>query len=87
MVITEKGGKVMRDPNRIEPLLSALGEAWHKWPDQRFGQFITNFFGMCDYDIWHTEDDMWLVGLQAFIDGKSPKDAIDSYLKKENDFE
>ena len=70
----------MRDPKRIDPLLAKLGEAWKKCPDQRFGQFVTNFFGMSQQDVWHTEDDAWLIGLQAVIDGKKPDEAIEDYL-------
>lgn len=77
----------MRDPKRIESLLSILAEAWHKWPDQRFGQFLTNFFGMCGYDVWHTEDDEWIVGLQAFVAGRNPKEEMDVYTEMKTDFE
>lgn len=73
----------MRDPNRIDPLLAKLSEAWKKYPDQRFGQFVTNFFGASRQDVWHTEDDAWLVGLQAVIDGKKPDEAIEDYLDSE----
>lgn len=69
----------MRDPNRIEPLLEKLAEAWRKYPDQRFGQFLTSFFSMCQHDIWHTEDDEWMVGLQAYIDGNDPDKAMEAY--------
>lgn len=47
----------MRDPKRIEPLLAKLAEAWHKYPDQRFGQFMCNFFGACQVDSFYYEDD------------------------------
>lgn len=70
----------MRDPNRIDLLLAKLGEAWKKYPDLQFGQFLTNFFGVCQQDIWQTEDDEWMVGLQAFIDGGKPNEAMDAYF-------
>lgn len=38
----------MRDPARIDPLLEKLGEAWKKYPDMRFGQFMDNFFSVCE---------------------------------------
>ena len=66
----------MRDPNRIDPLLAKLGEAWKKYPDQRFGQFLGNFFALCDQDFFYPEDDAWLAALQAFIDGKHPRSAM-----------
>ena len=70
----------MRDRERIVPLLAKVAEAWQKDPDQRFGQFLVNFFGECGQDVWHTEDDEWMVGLQAFINGKDPKAAMDAYF-------
>lgn len=70
----------MRDLNRIDPFLAKLGEAWKKCPDQRFGQFLSNFFGACRQEIWRTEDDEWMIGLQAFIDGQDPAQAMDAYF-------
>ena len=71
----------MRDPNRIDPLLAKLAEAWRKWPDQRFGQFMCNFFEACQVDPFYIEDDYWEVALQAYIDGNDPKEAIVNYRK------
>lgn len=73
----------MRDPNRIDPFLAKLGEAWKKCPDQRFGQFLSNFFGAAGQNVWMTEDDEWLAGLQAFIDGKNPEEAIEDYMDRQ----
>ena len=67
----------MRDPKRIEPLLAKVAEAWHKYPDLRFGQFMVNFFGACKQDPFFVEDDEWMAALQAFIDGKDPGEAMD----------
>lgn len=72
----------MRDPNRIDPLLAKLGEAWKKCPDQRFGQFMTNFFGATRQNVWQTEDDEWMVELQAFIDGQKPDEAMEDYIDR-----
>lgn len=72
----------MRDPSRIDPLLAKLGEAWKKCPDQRFGQFVTNFFGATRQNVWMTEDDEWMVGLQAFIDGQKPDEAMEDYIDR-----
>lgn len=74
----------MRDPKRIDTVTLKLAEAWRKHPDLRFGQFLTNFFGACGQNVWNTEDDEWLVGLQAFLDGKDPKIAIDSYFDEKH---
>ena len=70
----------MRNPNRIVPFLAKVAEAWKKVPDERFGQFLTNFLNQCGPDIWHIEDDEWMVGLQAFIDGRNPKEEMDAYF-------
>lgn len=48
----------MRDPARIDPLLEKLSEAWKKHPDMRFGQFMSNFFAVCEQNAFNTEDDI-----------------------------
>lgn len=73
----------MRDIKRIDPLLKKLGEAWKKTPDMRFGQFMVNFFSACQVDPWYYEEDVWMKALQAYIDGKNPKEAMKSYFCKE----
>ena len=72
----------MRDPKRIEPFLSILAEAWHKYPDLRFGQFMVNFFGSCKRDPFFPEEDEWAAALQAFIDKKDPGEAMDACFEK-----
>ena len=69
----------MRDINRIDPLLEKLGEAWKKVPDQRFGQFMYNFFYSYGKDPFFAEDDEWMVGIQAYIDGKNVGKAMEEY--------
>lgn len=32
----------MRNPDRIDPFMEKIAEAWKKFPDQRFGQFMLN---------------------------------------------
>ena len=58
----------MRDPNRIDPLLDKLGEAWKIHPDLRFGQFMSHFFTFYGKPILLVEDDEWMGALQAYID-------------------
>ena len=72
----------MRDPKRIEPFLEKLAQAWHKYPDLRFGQLMVNFFGACQRDPFFAEEDEWEVALQAFIEGKDPGKAMDAYIDK-----
>lgn len=58
----------MRDPNRIDPTLKAIGDFWHKHPDWRLGQLTYNVASMCsdnlDADdatiIYNMEDDKFL---------------------------
>lgn len=69
----------MRDINRIDPLLAKLGEAWKQTPDQRFGQFMYNFFMHYGKDPFYPEDDEWMVGIQAYIDGENIAKAMDTY--------
>ena len=73
----------MRDITRIDPLLEKLGEAWKKYPNQRFGQFMCNFFGLCRRDPFHPEDDVWAVALDAFIRGEDPAEAMEEYQRKQ----
>ena len=69
----------MRDISRIDPLLQKLGEAWKKTPDQRFGQFMYHFFSLYGKDPFYAEDDAWMVGLQAYIDGQDIAQAMEAY--------
>jgi hypothetical protein len=54
----------MRDPNRIDNFCNELAKYWHKVPDWRFGQFISNVLGAYVYetnrDIFFPEDDQFL---------------------------
>lgn len=55
-----KGGKVMRDPNRIYPFCMKLAELWSNYPDLRFGQIMSNVFSCIEGEDWHpfyVEDD------------------------------
>lgn len=72
----------MRDPNRIDPLLAKLGEAWKKNPDLRFGQFMSIFFIRCgcERDPFYLEDDAWEAAIEACIRGGNPADAISAYI-------
>ena len=50
----------MRDPNRIDEFCKDLASCWHKVPDWRFGQFISNvlgaYVGETRRDIFFPED-------------------------------
>lgn len=73
----------MRDPARINILLSKLGEFWSKYPDLRFGaayaffldhhlklpenQHIHNEHGNA-YDTFNVEDDKWLATIEKQLE-------------------
>ena len=44
----------MRDPNRIDVFCAELAAIWHKVPDWRFGQLVTNVLGR---DPFYIEDE------------------------------
>ena len=62
----------MRDPNRLDSFYDEFKKI-HKenFPDQRFGQLISNFFGWvisegkC-HDIFFPEDDKWIEWLEEY---------------------
>jgi hypothetical protein len=44
----------MREPGRIERILNLVRKIWYIYPDQRFGQLITNCISS---EMWFIEDD------------------------------
>ena len=47
----------MRDPARIDEFCEWLCATWHKYPDWRFGQLISNFYNIKDNaKFFYTED-------------------------------
>lgn len=64
----------MRNPDRIEPFLTELGQLWkEKYPDWRFGQLMTNFFREMG-DPFYLEEDEWLVAFKSFCSGGNGDD-------------
>lgn len=61
----------MRDPKRIDEFCNELARMWHKVPDWRFGQLISNVLG--DYqaetkrDIFFPEDDELLYFFKRYF--------------------
>ena len=47
----------MRDVNRIYDILMKFQDLWEKYPDQRFGQIISNYLANDNEDIFYIEDD------------------------------
>lgn len=50
----------MRDPKRIDKFCDELKKMWHRVPDMRFGQLMSNFLGevftKSGKDIWFIEE-------------------------------
>lgn len=63
----------MRDPNRLDHFYDTFRDIHKKYfPDQRFGQFISNFFGWAIgekkiSDIWFPEEDKWIDLLKEYV--------------------
>lgn len=55
----------MRDPKRIDEFCDTLKEAWHKVPDWRFGQLVSNLplSGM----FFYIEDDEVLAAIRQYF--------------------
>lgn len=61
----------MRDPKRLDNLYEVFKIAHSKYPDLRFGQFFSNFFGWClsngkCSDIFFPEDDKWIEWIKEY---------------------
>lgn len=56
----------MRDPNRIKLFLLELEKIWKKYPDLRFGQFITNVFSKLEIDPFFIEDEILIQEIKNF---------------------
>ncbi len=61
----------MRDQNRIDAFCSELAAYWHKVPDWRFGQFVSNVLTKCD--LFYIEDDDFLNDMKKFFDQKADR--------------
>lgn len=58
----------MRDPDRIDEILTALGKLWHEVPDQRFGQLIENYV-IYPGAMWFQDDDETLARINKLLEG------------------
>jgi hypothetical protein len=58
-----KETKPMRDPARIDIILSRLRDVWYQHPDQRLGQLLINIGNIENGNtskMFNREDDVWL---------------------------
>ena len=61
----------MRDPRRIERIVSKLELYWKGVPDWRFGQLIENLKRYSGhYDLFYIEDDKFEQMLDGFFNGE-----------------
>lgn len=67
-LLTEAMGTKMRDPKRIDVVLSELRDIWLKNPDLRLGQIVVNCAQPIEPQpaIFHIEDDDLLEGLRRY---------------------
>lgn len=63
----------MRNPQRIDDFCETLKEVWHRVPDWRFGQFVSNFLGEVysqkQIDPFFIEDAEMLKYLKKYLEG------------------
>ena len=66
----------MRDPNRIDDFCEELKKMWHKVPDWRFGQLMSNALGavyeLTNHDPFYMEDDEMLKELKELFNAWVP---------------
>ena len=55
-----------RDPERIDAILAAIGEVWHRHPDMRLGQLLVNLLDPEWNKLFNVEDDVLAERLREF---------------------
>ena len=58
---------MMRDPQRIRPLLVRLLLAWQTCPDLRLGQLLSNVSGGAYY--YYIEDEQLIQNIEKYVRG------------------
>lgn len=66
-LLKEKGTK-MRDEKRIDEFCKVLAKNWHKVPDWRFGQLISNIYTNQTRDFFFIEDDKMQTLIEKFFE-------------------
>ena len=56
----------MRDPDRIDGVLAAVGDVWKQYPDLRLGQLLSNVYH--DPALYYVEDDKLVEEVQNYYD-------------------
>lgn len=76
----------MRDPNRIDKVLAAIGDAWKQNPDLRLGQLLLNVYK--DPALYYIEDDQLANDVKRYYDClDSEKDIINKMQENEKEYE
>ena len=61
----------MRDPKRIDKFCAMLAKTWHKVPDWRFGQLMSNILGeyysQTKMDPFFVEDDEFMEFIEKLM--------------------
>lgn len=71
----------MRDPDRIEPMLTLVEQIWHQEPDLRLAQLITIAAvrgGWKNSDVFSAEDDIVRTGLTEWLSELGFRDVLGS---------
>ena len=56
----------MRNPDRIDRIIEELRQEWHRQPDSRLCQLVSNTVGLGPQDIFYVEDSTFEQRLLAF---------------------
>ena len=59
----------MRDVNRIDKILTEVGDLWKQIPDWRLGQLFVNLQRFEGHDLFYYEDERLVAALKQFING------------------
>lgn len=57
----------MRDTERIDKILAAIGKEWKKVPDWRLGQLFCNLQRFVGSDMFYKEDEDFVKALQTYF--------------------
>ena len=68
----------MRNPERIDEFCAELAKQWHKVPDWRFGQLISNVLGTYPGDIFFPEDDKMMEHIKTYFEQENVSPYIPS---------
>lgn len=58
----------MRDPDRINDVLTVLKECWKKYPDWRLGQLFCNLQRATGTDLFYIEDNKMIKLLKEYFE-------------------